>query len=175
MDELQTDIVVLLAVLDRQIESDFAEKRTNFLELKALQTETMATLTYVYRMKMGQQQDIEKLLQKDQSLKKFFPSSERFNIAELEQAEGYLLKRLDDINTIIKHLSADVVDYYAKQDEMEAWRINTDERIRVARNAITVWAQSHRNLGNGIPVPPMIDVAGIATGITGTAVGKIIP
>jgi hypothetical protein len=175
MDDLQKDIVVLLAALDSKIETDFADKRTNFMELKALQTETMAALTYVYRMQMGQQQDLEKLLKMDQSLSKFFASSREINTSQLEAAETFLLKRLDDIDTVLKQLSADVADYYAKQDEMEAWRINTDERIRVARNAITVWAQSHRNLGSGVPVPPMIDVAGIASGLSGSAAGVVLP
>jgi hypothetical protein len=65
--------------------------------------------------------------------------------------------------------------YHYKQDEMEEWRLNVDEKIRVARNAISVWAQSHRNLGAGIPVPPLIDVAGIAGGLVGTAANTVIP
>jgi hypothetical protein len=76
---------------------------------------------------------------------------------------------------MIQQLSNDAADYHAKQDEMENWRINVDERIKVARNAMTVWAQSHRNLGAGIPVPPLIDVSGFASGLVGTAVNKVVP
>ena len=68
-----------------------------------------------------------------------------------------------------------VADYYAKQDEMVAWRFSVDEKIRIARNVISVWAQSHRNLGDGIPVPPLIDVAGIASGLAGTAASVVLP
>jgi hypothetical protein len=39
---------------------------------------------------------------------------------------------------------------------------------------MTVWAQSHRNLGAGIPVPPLIDVAGFATGLVGSATKTVI-
>jgi hypothetical protein len=32
-----------------------------------------------------------------------------------------------------------------------------------------IWGQSHRNLGVGIPVPPLIDVEGLAGSAFGTA------
>ena len=86
-----------------------------------------------------------------------------------------MLDRLNHIDSIIQQLSNDVSRYYAKRDELEEWRISVDERISVARNAITIWAQSHRNLGTGIPVPPLIDVTGIATGLVGTAAGRVVP
>ena len=98
-----------------------------------------------------------------------------YNIKQLAAAENYLLERLSHIDELLNQMTDDVTNYHAKQDEMEAWRINVDERIRVARNAISVWGQSHRNLGSGIPVPPLIDVAGIAAGIAGTAVGTMVP
>jgi hypothetical protein len=66
-------------------------------------------------------------------------------------------------------------EYIAKQNELIAWRTQVDEKIRIARTAITIWAQSHRNLGAGIPVPPLIDVAGIAGGLVGTAAKTVIP
>jgi hypothetical protein len=53
----------------------------------------------------------------------------------------------------------------AKQQELEQIRVNIDTRIKLARDAISVWAQSHRNLGAGIPVPAMVDVVGIAGGL----------
>ena len=66
-------------------------------------------------------------------------------------------------------------EYIAKQDELIAWRTQVDEKIRIARTAITIWAQSHRNLGAGIPVPPLIDVAGFATGLVGSAAKTVLP
>jgi hypothetical protein len=41
-------------------------------------------------------------------------------------------------------------EYVAKQDELIVWRTQVDEKIMIARTAITVWAQSHRNLGAAI-------------------------
>ena len=58
---------------------------------------------------------------------------------------------------------------------MTTWRIQLEEKIIIARNSTTIWAQSHRNLGAGIPVPPLIDVAGFASGLVGTATKTILP
>jgi len=65
--------------------------------------------------------------------------------------------------------------YVAKQDELIAWRMSVDHKIMIARTSMTIWAQSHRNLGAGIPVPPLIDVAGFATDLVGGAARTVIP
>jgi hypothetical protein len=61
--------------------------------------------------------------------------------------------------------------YRAKQQELETWRTSVDAKIKMARNVLMVWAQSHHNLGKGIPVPPIIDVGGIAGGFA----TKVVP
>ena len=175
LDDLQVDIQAVIIALDQIIEKEFAGKRTNFMRLKASQERAMYSVTVVYNIMTGQQDVLDTLLQLDKSLNKFFPSAPTYNTNQLETAEQYLLDRLKNINLMIQQLSNDAADYHAKQDEMENWRINVDERIKVARNAMTVWAQSHRNLGAGIPVPPLIDVSGFASGLVGTAVNKVVP
>jgi hypothetical protein len=174
-DEIQNDIAIVITAMDMRIDVDFVDKRTNFVELKKLQSQTMATTTHLYRLMMGKDENLKALLIKDKSLEKYFPNNPTYTISNLEAAENSLLERLNRLNNILIQLSTDVADYYAKQDEMEEWRLNVDEKIRVARNAISVWAQSHRNLGAGVPVPPMIDVTGIATGMVGTAAGVALP
>jgi hypothetical protein len=174
LDELQEDIAVVINTFDRKIETEYGDTRTILLELMALQTETMYTTTMIYRMLMGQQVSVDSVLQRDTSLKKFL-SSPNLTVAQLEGAESYLLERLSNIDKVIQQMRDQVKAYHYKQDEMEEWRLNVDEKIRVARNAISVWAQSHRNLGAGIPVPPLIDVAGIAGGLVGTAANTVIP
>lgn len=175
LDELQVDIQAVIVSLDRIIETEYAGKRANFMGLKASQERSMHTVTVIYDMMMGHQEVLDTLLQMDKSLNQFFPSSSTYNISQLEAAERYLRDRLKHIDIMIQQLAYDASEYHAKQDEMENWRINVDERIKIARNAMTVWAQSHRNLGAGIPVPPLIDVAGFATGLVGTAVNKVVP
>jgi len=107
----------------------------------------------------------------DPSLREFFASPANVTPKEFKAAEESLTIRLERINTFIHYLDDDKTVYSAKQRELEALRVNTEERIKVARDAIMVWAQSHRNLGAGIEVPPMIDVAGIAGGLA----RKVVP
>lgn len=75
------------------------------------------------------------------------------------------------IETFLSQLDDEKAVYVAKQQGMESLRLNVDERLKVARDAVMVWAQSHRNLGAGIAVPPLIDVAGIAGGLA----KKVVP
>ncbi len=109
-------------------------------------------------------------------IEKFFPKEKKdVTIEQLTAAENYLLDRLNRIDHMIMQMDDDIMEYHAKQDEKEEWRISADEKLKMARNAMTVWAQSHRNLGAGIPVPPLIDVASIAAGLAGSAANAVIP
>jgi hypothetical protein len=136
---------------------------------------SMRTLNHLYRAKFVSSAYLDTLLQIDPSMKEFIPSAKTANNKKIQAAEEYLINRLKTIDGVIHQLDDDVVDYRAKRDELEAWRLQTDEKIRIARNAITVWAQSHQNLGNGVPVPPMIDVAGFASGLIGGAASRAVP
>lgn len=95
--------------------------------------------------------------------------------AQLAAAETYLTDKLNRIDILLQQLDEAKAEYIAKQDELVAWRTQVDEKIMIARTAMTIWAQSHRNLGAGIPIPPLIDVAGFTTGLVGTATSKVIP
>jgi hypothetical protein len=85
-------------------------------------------------------------------------------------AETHLTERLTRLDTFIHQLDPDVALYMAKLRELEEWRQTIDEKVKIARDAIAVWAQSHRNLGAGIPVPPLIDVTGMAKNLVKTVV-----
>jgi hypothetical protein len=72
---------------------------------------------------------------------------------------------------MLKQLEYERVEYLAKKDEISNWHLQVDEKLSIARNAITIWAQSHRNLGRGIEVPPLLDISTIVN-LIGPAVGK---
>lgn len=175
LDDIQVVITNLRVVFDQKIEDDFTGVRVNYVKLKNMQEKTMFVATILYELLTGQRSELDSLLILDNSLEQFFPKAPAYTIKQLESANVYLMSRLDYIDKMFRQLVDDVVEYHAKQDELEEWRLYVDEQIRVARNAITVWAQSHRNLGAGIPVPPLIDVAGFASGLVGSAVKTVIP
>ena len=86
---------------------------------------------------------------------------------EIEAAVAETRTNYSNLKTI--QLDDDMAKYNAMRDELEAWRINVDERVKLARHAMMVWSQSRRNLGAGIPVPPLIDVEGLAGSAFGAA------
>ena len=170
LDELQQTILPAIGdALDHAIEADFADTRTNYTDLKTLQARSMRAMNLLYLARMGDRGVLDALLSEDPSLKEFFPSPAKVTGKEMDAAERYLLDRLARIDTLIHQLDYDLAAYRAKQEELGEWRLGVDEKVKIARNAMAVWAQSHRNLGAGIPVPPLIDVSGIAGSLAGTA------
>jgi hypothetical protein len=137
--------------------------------LKVLQARSMRALNLLYRCRMGDKSSFDQLFAEDPSLKEILRQPEKATSKDMETAEQYLLDRLSRIDGVIHQLDYDVADYKAKREELEAFRLNVDERVKIARQAMMIWAQSHRNLGAGIPVPPMIDITGITGGLVGEA------
>jgi hypothetical protein len=170
LDDLQQTVIPAIeAGMDRAIEVDFRDTRTNYMNLKGTQARSMRALNLLYVSRMGDRSALDTLLNEDPSVKDFLPSAQKASAKELAAAERYLIDRLAGIDIVIHQLDYDLAAYKAKQDELGAWRIDVDERVKIARNAMAVWAQSHRNLGAGIPVPPLIDVQGITGSLVGSA------
>jgi len=175
IDEIEADVPIILMAIDREIEKDYGIIRKNYLALKVLQNNTMQSVTRLYRAQIGDKAELDTLLREDASLKKYYTSAETATTGQLAAVENHLANRLQQIDVMFKQLEDSKREYISKQDELVAWRIEVDEKIRIARSAMSVWAQSHRNLGSGIPVPPMIDVAGFASGLVGSATKTVIP
>ena len=170
LDEFQqATIPAAVSALDKEIETAVAETRANYSNLKTLQMRSMRAANLFYQVRMGDAGSLNALLEEDPSVKEFIPSPEKATTKAMDATEGYLLDRLDKVDRMIHQLDADMTQYKAMRDELETWRITLDDKVKVARNAIMIWGQSHRNLGVGIPVPPLIDVEGLAGSAFGTA------
>ncbi|MBP1654727.1 MAG: hypothetical protein H6Q28_1283, partial [Bacteroidetes bacterium] len=171
LDEVDEGVPVAIAALDRQIESDYSDKRRNYGDLVRLQTETHHAVTLLYDARRGDQTALAKLLEADPSMREFITSPDRPTPGSIKAAEEALVLRLDRIAEFLRQLDYEKSAYSAKQQELEDLRLQTDEKVKVARNAVAIWAQSHRNLGQGIAVPPLIDVVGMAGGLA----RKVVP
>jgi hypothetical protein len=175
LDGIQAKISLVTAAFDREIEKDYYLTRLNYLNLKKLQQNTMRATTLLYFVWTDHTDSLKTLLQNNPDIRQFMPGQVNPTQNQLKAAEQYLLDRLEKLDTILHQLDSEKALYHAKEQELEDWRINTDERIRIARNAIMVWAQSHRNLAAGIQVPPLIDIKGITGGLVGGAAKTGIP
>jgi len=171
LEELDQAVPIVIGAIDRVIDEEYAEKRSNYANLVRLQTTSLHAITLLYDGKAGDRAALEQLLVVDPSVREFFTAPANATPKELKAAEESLSSRLDRINTFVHHLDDEKAVYSAKQRELEALRVNVEERIKIARDAVMFWAQSHRNLGAGIAVPPLIDVAAIAGGLA----KKVVP
>jgi hypothetical protein len=171
LDEIDEGVPVVIAAIDRAVESDYAAKRKNYSELVRLQTEALSAVPLLYDARRGDRAALAKLLEVDPSMREFITSPDKPTPSSLKAAEDALTLRLERIDAFLHQLDAEKAVYTAKLQELESLRSATDDKVKVARDAIMIWAQSHRNLGAGIAVPPLIDVASMAGGLA----RKVVP
>ena len=171
LDDINEEVPVVLAAIDREVESKYADKRRNYRELVRIQTEAHYAVTLLIDARKGDHAALSNLLEADPSVREFITSSDAPNPAMFRAAEDALTQRLARVDAFLNQLEFEKTSYGAKQEELESLRLGIDEKIRVARNAVAVWAQSHRNLGDGIAVPPLLDVVGMAGGLA----RKVVP
>jgi hypothetical protein len=174
LKEIQDAIPSILIAFDREIEKDYAITKANYGHLHHLQGELMLSATRLYQVRIGNQAQLDTLLQTNAAIRNFIPSTTNASAVQLDKAGAYLIAQLQQIEILIHQLDDVKEEYIAKKDELIAWGAQADAKVRIARSAMTVWAQSHRNLGAGIPVPPLIDVGGFATDLVGSATRTVI-
>ena len=174
LKEIQDAIPSILIAFDREIDKDYAMTKANYYHLKHLQGELMSSATRLYRARIGNQAQLDTLVQTNAAIRNFIPSTTNASAVQLDKAEAYLIAQLQQVDIFIHQLDDAKAEYIAKKVELIDWGNQADAKVRIARSAMTVWAQSHRNLGDGIPVPPLIDVAGMATGLVGSAARTVI-
>jgi hypothetical protein len=175
LNEIQDGIPAILGGFNREIERDYGETRKNFNNLRQLQEQMMISMTLLYHGRLGNTTELDSLLRQNYSLRQFFTAGDKATPAQLNAAESYLIERLNQIDVMLKQLNDARSEYIAKQEELIEWQTQLEDKIIIARTSMTIWAQSHRNLGAGIPVPPLIDVAGFTSGLLGKAAKTIIP
>ena len=165
LEEFSSMVPGLVAGFEERIEADQTQQKENMLELRRLQAVFHRAATLLYRAKMGEPQMLDTLLAVDPSLREYFNTKGGVSGKNWQDAEDALTLRLERIDGFMTQLASEARIYRAKQQELGEWRIQLEEKIKIGRDAIMVWAQSHHNLGKGIPVPPLIDVTGIAGGL----------
>ncbi len=171
LDRIDEEVPGAIAEVDREVEAKYAEKRRNYLGLVRMQTETQYAVTLLYDARKGDSAALAKVMEADPSVREFITSPQKPTPAMYNAAEDALTQRLDRVDAYLNQLKSEKASYLAKQEELESMRLGIDEKIKVARNAVAIWAQSHRNLGDGIAVPPLIDVVGVAGGLA----RKVVP
>jgi len=174
LDGLDRAIDVAYGDLSRSIERDFAPLKNQIAVFEELQLQTMRSYTLLNRYRLGDAAAIDSLRAIDP------PSAEKLprrkpTTKDLDAAEQDLLQRLARIESLKDQLVPEFTLYKEHQGELEALRTSAEERARLTRITLILWARSHRNLAAGIGVPPAIDLKGILQGTVSSAAGAIVP
>ncbi len=172
LDMLHAEMPVATGAIQRGIESEFELKRTAYVRLTRQHAQYLIAATWLYKSKSGSRAAVDSLLHMDPSLRTFIPDPDRITNKALDEAEKDLVGRLERIDDLIRQLADEKAEYMETQRELQNLRINADRRFKLARDAVVVWGQTHRNLGAGIAVPPMVDLKAWAAGAAKSAVSS---
>ena len=171
LDEIEEGILPIIDSFESQILEEFSLVIDNYLRIKNLQNSTQETLSKLYLFWTKDRTILDSLLKSDLSLSYYIKSPDAVSQEEFQRIEDYLFRRLGRIDEMLKQLEDDGLEYLAKKGEISNWHLQVDEKVSIARNAIIIWAQSHRNLGKGVEVPPLLDMSTILE-MMGPSVGK---
>lgn len=174
-DNLDETIQAASADISAHIEAEFGSLKLRVAELNEMHVASVRSYALLERYRGGDRAALDSLRLSDPMVGHLVPSGRPPTSKDLEAAEAYVVDRSTTIKTLRDQLEPEFVVYRENQAEMEVLRTQADERARLGRAALFLWARSHRNLAAGIQVPPMIDVVGIMKSTVSTGVRGIIP
>jgi hypothetical protein len=161
-----------------EVEGEFAALKRNIKELEELQLRSMEGMTLLYRHRLGAAAALDELRRVYPPVAEHLPAGKAPTAKQLDAAELELMGQLERIKRLKDQLLPEFSIYKECQRELETLRILNEERARLGRATLTLWARSHKNLGMGVAVPPVIDMVGLLRTATGSAAGaasKMVP
>jgi hypothetical protein len=177
-DQFDEVVGAAAGTLNGELEAEFGPLKRNITELEALQERAMEGMTLIYKHRLGDPGAMAALRSLYPPVVEQLPPGKPPTAKQLNDAELELMAQLDRIRRLKEQLVPEFTIYKECQRELEGLRILNEERARLGRATLVLWARSHKNLGVGVPVPPVIDVVGLvqkATGAAAGAAGKLVP
>lgn len=163
LSTLEIMIADVIQTFEEKIYNDHELAIKNYYEFKSLQDKNQYSLTQLYAAQSGLENSLDSLIVADKALAKYFPSDKDRSQQAYQEAEEYLLKRLTTIDSMLLQLEDDKVEFMDIKREISEWHIQADEKIKIARNSLIVWSQSHKNLGQGVVTPAILGIENIAS------------
>jgi len=177
-DQFDDQLGVAVAAVGGEVEKEFAPLKRNIVELELLQERAMEGVTLLYKYRLGEAEALPALRTLYPPVAEQLPAGKPPTARQLDSAELELVAQLQRIKALKEQLVPEFMVYKEEQRELETLRIQAEERARLGRATLVLWARSHKNLGLGVAVPPAIDVVGLlkaATGAAAGSAGKLVP
>lgn len=175
LDRLDGNVRVAADEINSLIQMEFASMNARLVDLESMHVNSVRSYTLIQRHVGGDATALDTLRSYDPGVREYMPIGRAPTSKEVDAAERYVLERTATLKSLRDQLEPDFTRYRECLDELEMLRNQTDERARLARMTLTLWGRSHRNLANGISVPPMIDVMGIMKSTVSTGVKGVLP
>ncbi|MDH4037061.1 MAG: hypothetical protein OEX18_11470 [Candidatus Krumholzibacteria bacterium] len=103
------------------------------------------------------------------------PLAARDDVIAYEKAQSILRRRLAATDSTRAQLAPKVQDYRNRSEEVGELSMELDRRVRAGRMMLVYWLRAHRNLAQGIQVPPAINVGQMVGSSAKKAVGAVVP
>jgi len=174
-DRAENNVQRAGADINAGIEAEFGSLRRRIEELDALHVASVHSYTLLLQFRGGDPAALDSLRLGDAGIREYLPYGRTPAAKDLDAAERFVVERSTTIKSLRDQLEPEFLIYKENQAELEAMRNQTDERARLGRATLFLWARSHRNLAAGISVPPMIDVVGIMKSTVETGVKGVLP
>ena len=170
-NELKEDVTIAANEIFASIDTNFAAIRTGKLDIEKLQTRSVRSYWLLYCYRFGEKAALDSLLKVDPAFYSFISPNHEISPENFTALEKQIMQRMHNIDIIKRQLDPEFELYKAHLKELDEISIFVNEIMRKARIAMIVFARSHRNLAEGVTVPPAIDIMRQANKV----VEKIVP
>jgi hypothetical protein len=157
--------------IEHRIDSSFSGTMENLISIERTQTRLIRHYAQLDLYRSGDLTALDAVLSEDPSLRQSRGDRGSGAYGDIAKMEAEIVRRLGDVRGMREQLAPDWQYYQNAKLELDSRFSDVTDFIRRSRTAVAVWAQSHRNLAEGISVPPILDLSAIAKDV----VGKIVP
>jgi hypothetical protein len=174
--EVMDDLVVRAAAdINGRVETEFAPLKASVAELDAMHVSSVHSYALLERFRRGDSSALDSLRALDPAAASHLPAGKSPAAKDLDETQRYLIDRTGTIKSLREQLEPEFSNYRESIAELDQLRAQTDDRAKLGRMTLMLWARSHRNLAAGISVKPMIDVMGMVKSTAATGAKGILP
>ncbi|MGH7742340.1 MAG: hypothetical protein ACRENS_10000 [Candidatus Eiseniibacteriota bacterium] len=174
-EDMDNLVIAAAADINGRVEAEYAPLKASVLDLDAMHVASAHSYALLQRYRGGDSAALDSLRAEDPATGSHLAGGAHPTAKDLDEAERYLIERTGTIKSLREQLEPEFTNYRDSIAELDELRGQTDDRAKLGRMTLMLWARSHRNLAAGISVKPMIDVMGMVKSTVATGAKGILP
>ena len=168
-DELQDSLDNTADHLLASIEEDNADVKFVRARLKEVQKRWVDSLMILGRIRRGEDDLWDKLLETEPQLADFLPQDREPTAADIQAVEDRLFYLMEKVVDFKEQYAPDMAYYRNQVLELDELYKSAMLHIKKSRVTVIVWARAHRDLARGVTDPAKIDIFDITKKAVKTA------